>query len=208
MAGAVAAQQLLEVTLTGLTDADARRPSHLPGWTVGHVLTHIARNADSHLRALLGAREGVVIDRYPGGEAQRDAEIDEGAPRPAAELVADVEATAASLAESWHALPAPAWAAVGSCVGQPEPLETLPFKRWREVEVHHADLGLAFGIDDWSDGFVGRELRTATMAWRARMPMGQTDLPAAALALPPKRRAAWLLGRIDVPGLPEPGAFT
>jgi hypothetical protein len=29
-----------------LTDADARGPSLLPGWTRGHVLTHLARNAD------------------------------------------------------------------------------------------------------------------------------------------------------------------
>ena len=29
----------------GLTDADPREPSLLPGWTRGHVLTHLARNA-------------------------------------------------------------------------------------------------------------------------------------------------------------------
>src|SRR5215472_17296509 len=29
-----------------LTDAAAREPSLLPGWTRGHVLTHVARNAD------------------------------------------------------------------------------------------------------------------------------------------------------------------
>jgi maleylpyruvate isomerase len=208
VAGAIAAHERLNATLAGLTDAEARRPSRLPRWTVGHVLTHIARNADSHLRAFTGARDGVVIDRYPGGESQRDGEIEDGAPRSATELVADVEATAAALVEAWRGLPPAAWAAVGSCIGQPEPIESLPFKRWREVEVHHADLGLDFGVDDWSDGFVSRELRVATMAWRARMPMGQTDLPAAALAVPPNRRAAWLLGRLEVPGLPDPGAFT
>jgi maleylpyruvate isomerase len=208
VAGATAAQERLEATLASLTDAAARRPSRLPGWTVGHVLTHIARNADSHLRALAGARAGVVIDRYPGGETQREDEIEQGAPRPATELVADVETSAAALAEAWRELPPAAWAAVGSCVGQPESIESLPFRRWREVEVHHADLGLDFGVDDWSDAYVGRELRAATMGWRARMPMGQTDLPAAALALAPKQRVAWLLGRIEVPGLPDPGAFT
>jgi DNA-binding CsgD family transcriptional regulator len=30
-----------------MTDAEAREPSLLPGWTRGHVLTHVARNADA-----------------------------------------------------------------------------------------------------------------------------------------------------------------
>ena len=30
----------------GLSDADVRAPSPLPGWTRGHVLTHLARNAE------------------------------------------------------------------------------------------------------------------------------------------------------------------
>ena len=68
--------------------------------------------------------------------------------------------------------------------------------------MHHADLGAGFDWDDWSDAYVGRELRNAGMAWRARNPMGMTELPATALALPPTRRLAWLLGRLDVEGLP------
>jgi len=34
------------------TDADVRAPSLLPGWTRGHVLSHIARNADGITRTL------------------------------------------------------------------------------------------------------------------------------------------------------------
>jgi hypothetical protein len=41
------------------------------------------------------------------------------------------------------------------------------------------------------------------MAWAARRPMGLTDLPAAAQALPPNRRLAWLMGRLDPEGLPH-----
>jgi len=44
------------VTLIGdvgrLTDADVREPSLLPGWTRGHVLTHLARNAEGGARLL------------------------------------------------------------------------------------------------------------------------------------------------------------
>ncbi len=30
--------------LTDLTDEDMRAPSQLPGWSRGHVVTHLARN--------------------------------------------------------------------------------------------------------------------------------------------------------------------
>jgi hypothetical protein len=45
------------------------------------------------------------------------------------------------------------------------------------------------------------------MTWRATHPMGMTGLPQAALALPPAQRLAWLLGRVEVEGLPEPPAW-
>jgi maleylpyruvate isomerase len=48
--GALAAQGALPQDIAGLTDDQARAPSLLPGWSVGHVLTHIARNGDSYVR--------------------------------------------------------------------------------------------------------------------------------------------------------------
>jgi len=72
----------------GLLDGSA--PSRLPGWSVGHVLTHLARNADSIGRVLAAADRGETVARYAPG--QRDAEIESGATRPADELVADVRA--------------------------------------------------------------------------------------------------------------------
>jgi maleylpyruvate isomerase len=44
-------------TIRGLDDDDVRRPSLLPNWTVGHVLTHIARNGDSVVRRLNGCAQ-------------------------------------------------------------------------------------------------------------------------------------------------------
>jgi maleylpyruvate isomerase len=170
---------------------------------VGHVLTHVARNADSIVLALDGARRGVVVDRYPGGAARREADIEAGAGRPAAELVDDVLMSAARLEAAWDGLDDVAWARPGSSTGRPEPIAELPFRRLREVEVHHVDLDLGFEPEDWSAFYIGVELRNAGMAWRSRMPMGQTNLPAAALALPVEQRLAWLLGRRDVEGLPR-----
>jgi maleylpyruvate isomerase len=40
------ASALLAATAAALTDGQAREASLLPGWSRGHVLTHLARNAD------------------------------------------------------------------------------------------------------------------------------------------------------------------
>ena len=71
-------------------DEDARAPSLLPNWSRGHVLTHIARNADGIARAMSGALRGEVVRRYPNGTAGRNADIEAGAVRSVAELAADV----------------------------------------------------------------------------------------------------------------------
>src|SRR3954470_14970606 len=107
--GCRAAHAALAATIDGLTDEVARRPSLLPDWTVGHVLTHIARNADSVVRRLRGAAAGEVVDQYPGGAAGRAADIDAGADRPAADLVADVLRTSAEVDDVCAGLSAEAW---------------------------------------------------------------------------------------------------
>src|SRR3954471_17344691 len=89
-AGIRASHAVLHDRLAGLDDATARRPSLLPGWTVGHVVTHIARNADSVVRRLAGAVGGRLVPQYPGGLDGRTREIEDGAGRSAAELLADL----------------------------------------------------------------------------------------------------------------------
>src|SRR3954465_13737343 len=78
-------------------DIDVTAPSLLPGWTIGHVLTHLARNADSMTWALRAAERGEVVDRYPGGLARRGGDGAAGAGRPAGEQVADVSSSGARL---------------------------------------------------------------------------------------------------------------
>ena len=58
----------LRKAIAGLADDDVRAPSLLPGWSVGHVLNHIARNADSvlrrlHRRRLIRSLEGQLLRR-------------------------------------------------------------------------------------------------------------------------------------------------
>jgi maleylpyruvate isomerase len=201
--GARAATDRLLATIEVLDDAVVRAPSLLPNWSVAHVLTHLARNADSHARLLRGALQGRSVDRYAGGAQQRNNEIEVGASRPAATCVADVRDTAAVLDGLWNEMTTASWVVVGRSIDRDEPAHRLPWMRWRELEVHHADLGLAsFTTSDWSRDYVRRELRFAEMAWRASHPMGMTPLPAAALRLAPHDRLAWLLGRLTIEGLP------
>ncbi len=87
----------------------------------------------------------------------------------------------------------------------------LPFRRWREVEIHHADLGLpGFTFDEWPADYVREELRRLGMVAASRTPMGvgaTGGLPGAVLALPEPRRLAWLTGRLRSPDLPTPPPF-
>ena len=173
--------------LAGLDDDDlVRAPSVLPGWSRGHVLTHLARNADSHVRILDGAMRGESLEQYAGGVEERAAAIEAGAARSAAELADDVRSAAARLEDAWAAMTPEAWDGHGFARGRVWPCRGLPFLRWREVEVHHADLGLGY---EWPDDYLAHELPVALDGLPTRLP-----------AIDDRRRLlAWLLGRADQP---------
>lgn len=188
IAGCRESHRKLFDTLAGLTDELARRPSLLPGWTVGHVLTHIARNADSVLRRLDGARRDEVVDQYPGGEAGRAAEIEAGAGRPAAELLTDVTRSARAVDELSGSLPAEAWDRLTRSVsGRLSPASAVLRSRWHEVEVHHVDLGLGYLPERWPTDMVAD--------WLPR------QLSGLAQRTDPNALLAWTLGRALAPEL-------
>src|SRR5579863_5967707 len=83
------ATERLVSTAAGLSDEQAREASLLPGWSRGHVLTHLARNADALRNLLVWARTGVVTPMYATPD-ERDENIEAGAGRPAAVLLADL----------------------------------------------------------------------------------------------------------------------
>src|SRR3954449_7312410 len=95
-------------TVTHLPDDAVLRPSLLPGWTVGHVLTHLARNADALVNLCDWAQTGVRKPMYASLEA-READIAEGKARPLAEQVDDLVAAEARLRERFEDLPEAAW---------------------------------------------------------------------------------------------------
>lgn len=188
IAATTAAHARLHAALAGLTDEIAAGPSLLPDWTVGHVLTHLARNADSVVRRLSAAAGGELVTQYAGGWAARVRDIDAGAGRPAAELLADLVSADAAVDALFAALPEAVWdapALVGS--GDEVVASYLAFSRWREVETHHVDLGLGYTASDWPIELVDR--------W----------LPALLDGLPgrcdPRLLMAWALGRGPAPEL-------
>ncbi|MBM3827488.1 MAG: maleylpyruvate isomerase N-terminal domain-containing protein [Actinobacteria bacterium] len=217
--GLAASHQRLLSTLDpiegqGLTDEMVRRPSRLPNWTVGHVLTHLARHADSFTRLTMAAENAAPgsfdpVDQYPGGVEIRNADIEAGATRGARDQMVDLRRSIYELEGAW-VVARRAWFGRGRLLaGFEVPISELPLRRWREVEVHIGDLGLdelgCDGPDSWSAEYVRHDLTVMAMQWRARGPMGMTELPTLVLRLDPAYRLAWLLGRFDVEGVASAG---
>jgi maleylpyruvate isomerase len=203
----------LVTTAAALTDAQAREPSRLPGWSRGHVLTHIARNADGLGNLLIWARTGVETPQYPSLQAREDG-IEAGALRPAAELAADVTRSATGFAEEAARVPAAAWEVpVHGLNGPDHPAWFTLFRRLTEVEIHHADLGAGYGPQDWPAGFVADELDRVTgqFAGRGDVPACVLGPPAAGtgdvttVSGPGWRVLAWLTGRDDGAALSASG---
>ncbi|MEU7897886.1 maleylpyruvate isomerase family mycothiol-dependent enzyme [Nonomuraea sp. NPDC049152] len=152
-------------TVAGLGDADVAAPSLLPGWSRGHVITHVARNADSLGNLLSWARTGIETPQYPD-PGSRAAGIEAGAARSAAEQRADLADSAARLAAAVEGLPERAWSApVSALRPPPHPAWYVLVRRVRELELHHVDLGAGYTPADWPGAFVRRELHDCLACW-------------------------------------------
>lgn len=152
--------KLLE-RLAPLSDDDVRRPSTLPGWTRGHILTHLARGSEALGNVLRD------LPPYPSQE-KRSADIEAGAGRSADELRADIRATAAGLREVIDAVPADGWERIVEFPGQPSfPKSDVIVRRINEIELHLVDLAIGYTPADWPAFYAGHELREPLRTWRA-----------------------------------------
>lgn len=105
------------------------------------MLTHLARNADSLVNLLTGARTGREILQYASPTA-RDEDIALGAPRPLAEQLADLAASHERFVAAAALLPDEAWTVqIRHRSGYLFPAHELPTKRQMEIEYHLVDLG-------------------------------------------------------------------
>ncbi|MDT0306709.1 maleylpyruvate isomerase family mycothiol-dependent enzyme [Streptomyces sp. DSM 44917] len=197
-----------------LDDAAVAAPSLLPGWTRGHVLAHLARNADA-LRNVLAARP-MYAD-----EAARSAEIDRDADRPAAAHRTDLRESAAALARALDAVPDDGWdATVTLRGGVTDTRARVPLRRWVEVELHHIDLGAGRTVADLPGAFLDRALEYFAdrfsglpglppvllraedgRAWRT----GRPDEEPQVVAGTPAALVGWLSGRTPGTGLTTAG---
>ncbi|KFG76107.1 maleylpyruvate isomerase family mycothiol-dependent enzyme [Streptomyces mutabilis] len=162
-----------------LDNASVTKSSRLPGWTRGHVLAHLARNAD----ALVNVLEGRPM--YVSGEV-RDADIERDAPRPLDVQLADVRESAARF-QGVCAVPADWSRTVELRNGVTDTASRVPFRRWVEVELHHVDLGIGYELEDLPAEFTER----ATDALAARF----AGHPAVAPTRLTDGTRAWCTGR-------------
>jgi maleylpyruvate isomerase len=210
-----ATNRLLD-TARDLDDAAVAEPSLLPLWTRGHVLTHIARNADSLVNLLTWARTGVETPQYASLE-RRNADIEAGAPRPAKVQLEDLTEACSRFAEAVDSMPPEAWSVtVVWRGGRSAPAAHIMWARLSEVEIHHVDLNAGYGPADWPEAFTLRLLRRVVRRFTEepdgprvviRAPDVGHDLPIGAgttspvVTGPAWAAAAWLIGRSAGDGL-------
>jgi maleylpyruvate isomerase len=141
----------------GALDGTSATPSRLPGWSRGHVLTHVARNADAMRNLLAWARTGEPTPAY-ASQAARAALIKAGAGRPLGEQIADVRDSANRFAEYAAAMPAEAWQYELPLPTGTQRAALVIWRRLREVEVHHVDLAAGYEPAAWPESFAHRLL--------------------------------------------------
>ena len=154
-----AATDRLLATVDALDEAALHADCLLPGWTRGHVLAHVARNADAMVNLVTSARTGQPLVMYPGGRVERDAQIERAAGRPLGDARLDLAESAERLLAAFADFPTEGLgrevtlASGGTGFGW-----EIPLLRTREVEIHHVDLDAGYTPDDWSPEFAARTL--------------------------------------------------
>jgi maleylpyruvate isomerase len=204
-------------TIARISDEQAREPSSLPGWSRGHVLTHLARNADGLRNLLIWARTGVETPQYPSLQV-RNEEIEAGAGRPAREMVIDFADSATAFGDEAARLRDADWAAeVRGIRGPAHPAWYTLWRRLSELEIHHVDLDAGYRSGDWPADFAREFLGEATTSFSgpdspaallrttedgAEHRIGPPEQPpSVTIAGPAQALLAWLLGRSDGSGL-------
>ena len=181
-----------------MTSSDLREPSLLPGWSRAHVLSHLARGADAMRNLLAGARAGQDRPAYVSRQA-RDADIDSGAAADAKDLVDDLVGSAMALRTVARQLPDIAWRYQVHVPGSPRfPASQLLARRLAEVELHHCDLGVGYGHDQWSAVFAAMELDEPMRSQRTErlgyLQPGSVRVRSMARKIPPYRAGQPLPG--------------
>ncbi|MFH9350292.1 maleylpyruvate isomerase family mycothiol-dependent enzyme [Kitasatospora sp. NPDC017646] len=202
-------------TVSRLKAEAVAEPSALPGWTRGHVLAHLARNADSLVNLLTGARSGTDIPQY-ASEGEREQGIEDGAGRPLDAQLADLRESHQRFLAAVALMTDEDWAAeVRHRSGAVFPACDLVWKRLGELEYHLVDLDGGYSPAEWPEEFAVTEFHKLALRLHG------TDLPAVELVAEDtgdrgligsgpdpltvqgtvRALLAWLTGRSDGAGL-------
>jgi maleylpyruvate isomerase len=207
----IASARRFGASAAALGDAQLCAPSALPGWTRGHVLTHVARAADSRRGLLEAARRGAVGRQYDS-EQQRADDIEEGARRSPTVIREDVTAALERLLAAVTDHPADRWEQPGEFLGVGlRPVRRVVPSMLRELELHHVDLDAGYRPRDWPPDFVAEQLERVTVSLAGRAEPFTVRLPDRTLAVgdggrmtvagDPAPMLAWLTGRGTGTGL-------
>ncbi|CAN5743854.1 MAG: maleylpyruvate isomerase family mycothiol-dependent enzyme [Actinomycetota bacterium] len=156
------ADAALAATLERMDDGDLQANSLCQGWTRGHVLAHLARNADALGRLVGWAVTGQEVAGYASVEA-RNRDIEDGARQDLAALRQDTARSAAAFRRRAEELQDQS-GLTEVRTGSASPLmagDQIPWARLREVTYHHVDLDAGFGFADAEPEIVNRGLDEA-----------------------------------------------
>ncbi len=191
-------------TCARIDDATYAAASVLPGWSVAHVVSHVASNATGIDRAIKAALAGDPVPWVYETNESRDAEIDARAGWPVDRLRAlneesthQLTASFAAVTTQWETLlprviDGPAWS-IADWAGA----------RWREVEIHHTDMGVGYTHHDWDDAFVRYLTKVAVFDREPELPLtlrtteGDIDIAGGGQVVEGSLRDLvwWLIGR-------------
>ncbi len=148
------AGQRLTRTVDSLHADDWSVDSLLPGWTRAHVVAHLALNGEALRDVLRGQIDHAQVPMYASQES-RDADIEKLAHAEPAELRGRLLGSLTTFLDVVQAVPDDTWTGrFERTPGGPTfPLDAVPMMRVREIEIHHADLGLGYTADDWPPAF-------------------------------------------------------
>lgn len=153
-------------SVDALHGADWSEASLLPNWTRAHLVAHLALNAEALTRLLHGvvadddgeqaspAKPTIRATMYDSDE-QRAGDIAELSQAEPSEIRERLMAGTTDLAAAIDAVPDDRWATKVERTpgGRAMRASSVPAMRWRELEIHHADLGLGYSPADWSPEF-------------------------------------------------------
>jgi maleylpyruvate isomerase len=142
-------------TVDAMADFQLAEPSLLPGWSRAHVVAHLVLNAEGLAGALEGVREHRAVPMYASQDA-RDRDIEELSGAGPDVLRDRLLASTSAIHEAVEELPEELYAArIDRTPGSDRSFTAgrVGEMRLREVEIHHADLDLAYTWAEWPSDF-------------------------------------------------------